>query len=110
MRTDCREVTQAVTDLAFLHAEAKLAQLLKSLDRVASLGSEGTDDRLIDEASATCDWIRRAEPRTLVGAAVKLRMLLDPKLGIELAFDPDDDPGSLRQVLAVIDRELQSRA
>ncbi len=110
MRTNCREVTQPVTDVAFLLAEAKLDQLRRSLDRVASRGCEGPDDRLIDEASATCDWIRRSEPQTLIGAAVKLRMLLDPKLGIELAFDPDDDPGALRQVLAVIDRELQSRA
>ncbi|HUK58055.1 MAG TPA: hypothetical protein VLV50_02400 [Stellaceae bacterium] len=99
----------AATDQAFLHAAAKLAGLQKSLTHLAGRGSERLDDRLIDEACATCDWIRRAEPQSLVGAAVKLRMLLDPELGIESAFQPDEDSGSLRQVLAVIDRELRGR-
>jgi hypothetical protein len=98
-------------DADFIAAEAKLAHLLKALDRIAKRGpSEGPGERLIDEACATFDWIRRTEPHSLVGAAVKLRTLLHPEVGIEFAFHPDDDPGTLRQVLNVIDRELVSRA
>ena len=97
-------------DAAFVQAEAKLRHLLGSLDRLAAHNpSEGSADRLIDEACAVSDWIRRSEPRSLVGAAAKLRTLLHPELGIEFAFHPDEDASSLRQVLAVIDRALGDR-
>jgi hypothetical protein len=101
----------APDDAAFLQAEAKLTHLLTALDRLADRDpTESEGERLIDEACGVFDWIRQTEPATLAGAAVKLRTLLHPELGIEFTFHPDDDPESLRQVLAVIDREVERRA
>lgn len=94
-------------DAAFLHAETKLRVLLKALDRTTEQhADEGTGERLIDDACATYHWIRKTAPESLVGAAVKLRTLLDQEIGMEFAFHPDDDPNALRQVLAVVEREL----
>jgi hypothetical protein len=94
-------------DAAFLRAEAKLRALLNALDHATERHTdEGTGERLIDDACATYHWIRKTAPESLVGAAVKLRTLLHQELGMEFAFHPDDDPNALRQVLAVVEREL----
>jgi hypothetical protein len=95
-------------DAAFLHAEAKLKALLQALDPATERHTDAeAGERLIDEACVTYHWIRKTAPESLVGAAVKLRTLLHPELGIEFAFHPDDDPDALRQVLAVVERELE---
>jgi hypothetical protein len=96
-----------VQDVAFLQAEAKLRALMKALDRAAERHNDvGTGARLIDDACATYHWIRKTAPESLVGAAVKLRTLLHPELGMEFTFHPDDDPNALLQVLAIVEREL----
>lgn len=106
-RANASHHARAKDDAAFLHAEAKLRVLLKALDRATERQTEEeTGERLIDDACATYHWIRKTAPESLVGAAVKLRTLLDQEFGMEFAFHPDDDPNALRQVLAVVEREL----
>ncbi len=64
-------------------------------------------DRLLDAEYVELDLIAATAPETLAGAAVKLRGVLEEQ------YILDGDPlsvGSLRQVLAVLEREIAPAA
>jgi hypothetical protein len=86
-------------DLAILAAEAEIIGLL-ARGRIAS---EEVYDAIYLRALALDEVIAKAAPRTLAGALVKLRRLLDPEIGIEVGPGANDI-SSLRQVLAFLER------
>jgi hypothetical protein len=96
-------------DAALLRAEAKVVNLLVSLACLDEPDLPASEHRLIDELCATIEWIRTTEPQSLVGAAVKLRVLLHPDLGTG-PQSPEETALPLRQVLKVIEGELVRRA
>jgi hypothetical protein len=79
-------------DVALILAEQRLAAL-----RQAESPNEG-------EIWAIYQIISRTPPATLLGAAVKLRLLLDPDLGLKASETTVDDLLSLRQIGELIER------
>lgn len=83
-------------DAVLLLAEQRLADLLRQADSADSLNPEIWE---------TYRLISRTPPATLVGAAVKLRLLLDPDLGPAANKASDDDMISLRQIADLVERQ-----
>jgi hypothetical protein len=103
-----RPASTAGGDTHLLRAETRVAGLLVALARLQKGDCDiGAEHRLIDQLCATLDWIRRAKPESLIGAAVKLRALLHLDLGS--ACDPGDARMSLQEVLAVVEREVSAQ-
>ena len=86
-------------DAALLAGWQEITRLLALPD-----ASDGADDPIWRRISELQELIARTPPATLAGAAVKLRLLCDPAIGIA-AGDSDDDPISLDQVLTIVERE-----
>jgi hypothetical protein len=82
----------AGTDVALVLAELRLQTLRQA---------ESPDE---DEVWAIYEIISRTPPASLLGAAVKLRLLLDPELGLDAIETTADDLLSLRQVGEMIER------
>ena len=61
-----------------------------------------------DEVWAIYEIISRTPPASLLGAAVKLRLLLDRELGLDIGISADDMI-SLRQVAELIERRGRCR-
>ena len=86
-------------DAVLLLAEQRLADLLRQAD------SADSADSLNPEIWETYRLISRTPPATLVGAAVKLRLLLDPDLGPAAGKASDDDIISLQQIVDLVERQ-----
>lgn len=89
-------------DAPLLNAERNLAILLR-LSRESDQ-SDAVQGPIWDRLSSAEDLIAKTPPVTLVGAAVKLRLLCDPEIGLE-AGEAEHELPSLRQVLALVERE-----
>jgi hypothetical protein len=89
-----RKPVPLTTDAEMLAAERELAERRKAKSK--------PDDDAADPLFEIYDQIMMSEPRSLVGTAVKLRVLLDPDIGIASGLSPNDVP-ALRQILAVIE-------
>ena len=78
-------------------ARAQVQQEIDAADRLM--------EPLLDEIGRIAETIHNTPPSTLVGAAVKLRLLLHPLLGIE-----DDESSELRialqQILDCVEQSL----
>jgi hypothetical protein len=95
-------------DAALVRAETRVINLLALLTLMSETERlAGAEHRVIDDLCATVEWIRNAEPESLLGAAVKLRVLLHPEIAD--AHSPDDDRASLRQVLGALEKELAAQ-
>ena len=87
-------------DAALLAAEREFRRW------VAEAGTEEDDDargRLLGKSSLQRDFMAETPATTLVGAAAKMRVLLDPDVGIESGAGGNDLP-ILRDVLALLER------
>ena len=84
------------TDVALILAELRLQTLRQA---------ESPDE---DEILQIHRIILRTPPASLLGARVKLRLLLDPDLGLEAIETTADAMISLRQIVELIER-LQAR-
>jgi hypothetical protein len=62
-------------------------------------------DPILDEIGKRAGTIYNTPPSTLIGAAVKLRMVLHPELGIE-EDESSEIVIALREVLALVEREI----
>jgi hypothetical protein len=100
--------TLLTTDADFLAAEREIAELRaerKTLD--ASIKTQADEARLdkpiSDRIWALYDQITLSPPVSLVSAAVKLRLLADPDLGLE-NNEGENDVASLRQALGLVER------
>jgi hypothetical protein len=96
--------TQAGADQPLVDAEAEITRLLGWYDAHSEAGSE--DDAAerqpaLDRANDLDNFVSRARPATIVGAAVKLRRLLDIDLGIATG-DRDTDMLSFLQILGLL--------
>jgi hypothetical protein len=92
-------------DAALLAADQRAAEARAQCDafRSSSAYDGNIPDRLLDAEQVELDFIHATPAATLAGAAVKLRALLEE----QAILDTDDAfPGSLRQVLAVLEHEL----
>jgi hypothetical protein len=89
------------TDVDLVRAELELRQLRAQ----AALATGQTADALSDRIWLIADKISLTPPGTLIGAAVKLRLLADEDIGL-LAGDSEADRVSLRQVRDFIEREI----
>jgi hypothetical protein len=93
-------------DAMLLAAERELLESLARAD--AQRKTDGRDrfmEPILEEIGKQVGTVYKTPPSTLVGVAVKLRTAIHPELGIE------EDQNSeiviaLRQVLALIDREI----
>jgi hypothetical protein len=81
--------TTAADDAVLLGAERQLAELRSS--------------DVHKDIWQLIDVILLTPPRTLAGAAVKLRLLCDAEIGIFAAGASDQEEVSLRQVLAFVE-------
>jgi hypothetical protein len=77
-----------------------------SLSRTQSAAAG--DVQLIARAGHLDGLILTMAVTTLAGAAVKLRRLADPHMGLE-AGEGEHDLGAIRQVLTVVERDLEDR-
>jgi len=96
----------ASTDAGLIAAEQEIAALRKKQADLRAAGDDGDHDEIGDRAMALETWIAQTAPDTMIGAAVKLRRLADES-GLE-AGAGHGDVESVRQVLAVVERELAS--
>lgn len=96
-------------DRGLVEAEQRIARLLEIERRqLAEDAGDGAPWQMtLDAVNRLDDLIAAAEPQGAAGAAVKLRRMLDPELGINGA--DDGDRAELRQVLAVIERAAEGR-
>jgi hypothetical protein len=96
MRILAAMLWRASADAALIRAEAEIAACLKEAD---ALGDAG--EAFAIRADHLDRFIASTPPRTLEGATVKLRRLLDPETGI--AVGPNElDTVALAQVLALL--------
>jgi hypothetical protein len=84
-------------------------ELIEALQRWEELHRKWEDDpsddegeRLSAEQSRLMEFINNAQPASLLGCIIKLRVLADPIIGMEVG-DRDDDVVSVRQVLAFLE-------
>jgi hypothetical protein len=94
------------SDAVLLAAESGLRERLAQIDAQSETGlSNSITEPLWNEVGAQAHIIFNTPPRTLIGAGVKLRMLIHPELGIE--DDKDSDVMvALRQVLDWVERSV----
>ena len=85
---------------AFAAAEKEILRLLRKFD---ASESDTETDAIWEEYTVLEDFIIETAPETLEDAAVKLRRILDPKVGLPIGESESDLPG-LQQVLAVVER------
>ncbi|MGA8549020.1 MAG: hypothetical protein WB678_02165 [Stellaceae bacterium] len=98
-----------LADADLLAAEREIAALRAQSDAFRAAGDHQDHDELWNQIWELEKKIAATPPTTLIGAAVKLRWLADPNLGIE-AGPTDEDPDSIRQVLDLIEREAAPAA
>jgi hypothetical protein len=95
----------ARADAELIEAEAEFQQLEA---QVAALHAADAADAVVDPVFKqwmdTMDRIADTPAASIAGAALKLRTLLHPDVGIEVGDGPRDF-ASLRQILAVLERE-----
>jgi hypothetical protein len=63
------------------------------------------DDRLLDQYWGLYSIVAKTKPKWLAGAAVKLRLLLHPDLGMQIG-ERAEDYSALRQILDIIEHEI----
>ncbi|MGA8399004.1 MAG: hypothetical protein WB697_03905 [Stellaceae bacterium] len=88
-------------------AEKEIADLWAKAE--VSSGADEVQEPLTTRIFALETWIAITAPTTLAEAAIKLRRLADPHTGIEIG-DADEDPTSVRQILAFVEAELADKA
>jgi hypothetical protein len=96
-------------DAGLIEAERRICELLDLSEYQAD---ENPDDEAEWQASVVevfrlDNLIAETEPKTFIGATVKLRRLLDPTIGIETWNEREIL--SLRQILAFMEREIEAR-
>jgi hypothetical protein len=96
------------TDTDFLAAERELAKVRAQREalspQINTLADEKRLDKpLTDRLWALYDQIAKSPPVSLTSAAVKLRLLTDPDIGIE-QNEGENDVASLRQVFELVER------
>jgi hypothetical protein len=87
------------SDADFLAVERQMSDLLRQRDALRD------DDRLLDLYWGLYSIVAKTKPKGLPAAAVKLRLLLDPELGMEIG-ERAEDYISLRQILATVEHEI----
>jgi hypothetical protein len=87
------------SDADFLAVERQMDDLFRRWDE------RREDDRLLDLYWGLYSIVAKTKPKGLTGVAVKLRLLLDPNLGMETG-ERAEDYISLRQILATIQHEI----
>jgi hypothetical protein len=96
-------VTSAATAAA--HPDAVLIAAERQIAVLRAELFDDPDDDAYDPVWELEDVIACTPAATLIGAAVKLRRLLDPDLGLETGAK-EHDVESLQHVLDVVEREL----
>jgi hypothetical protein len=92
-------------DGALFATEREITTLRARAAALAAAGDRGDHPEISDRVWQLEEEIATTAPTSLAGAAVKLRRLADPDVGIE-AGPTADDPGSIRQVLEVVESLL----
>jgi hypothetical protein len=88
-------------------AEKEFADLRSRGAQLSSVGEEGDHPEIWDRVFALETWIATTAPATLADAAIKLRRLADPVIGVDAGESADGSDGvSVRQVLAFIEAQL----
>ena len=87
-------------DAALIAAEQQIAALRQAQAALRAAGDHGDHDELSTPLFALVTRIAKTAPDSLIGAAVKLRMLADENIGIEAGSNGDGDVESVRQILA----------
>jgi hypothetical protein len=97
-----------ITDADFLAAEREIAEFRAEREALSPSIITAADEERLDKPLSKRMWalydqITVSPPVSLVSAAIKLRLLTDPELGLELN-EGINDVASLRQVLGLVER------
>ena len=105
--TEPKVVTVGVTadDAGVIAAEREIATLRARSDEFIDAGDFSDHPEIWDRIFQLIDEITMTPVLTLAGAAVKLRSLADPKIGLEVG-QGDGDPESIRHVLVIVERVI----
>jgi hypothetical protein len=91
-------------DAELIAAEKEIAALLATAKRQSDAGDDSAWAASLDEVFRLDGLVATTAAATLAGAAVKLRRMLDPNLGLANG-EKDSDLPCLHQILAAIERE-----
>ena len=97
-------------DEALIAAEQQIAALRRAQAALRAAGDDGDHNELSTPLFALVTRIAKTAPDSLIGAAVKLRILADEGTGIDEASSGEGDVESLRQILAAVERSIASGA
>ncbi len=107
MPQDDDELTDSVApvhiDAALIEAERQVRDLLAEANRVPSGNNTTNATDAGKQVWAVIDRMAAAPAKTLVGAACKLRIVLDPEVGLAAGESGKEMP-MLLDVLAVVER------
>jgi hypothetical protein len=90
-------------DEAFLAAEGLIAVLLAES---GTIDDDERDREIVTRIARLQEAIAESPPLSFVSVAVKLRVLCDPEIGMEVG-PRDDDFTSLRQIRDFVEREAR---
>ena len=93
------------SDEELIAAEGELAALRSRRAELTAAGDHSAHPEITARWVALEEAIGRSPANGLIGAAVKLRQLADPKEGLAVGI-AESDVISVQQVLAVVEREL----
>jgi hypothetical protein len=93
--------TTTPADQALLAAEQEIAALRQKARDLSEAGDDADHPEIWNRVFALEGYIAETAPDSLIGAAVKLRRLADPEIGLE-AGPALDDAGSVQQILATV--------
>jgi hypothetical protein len=96
-----------VNDRMLVEAEHDIAELRAQDARFRAAGDDSDHPEIWDQIFKLERKIARLAPGSLSGAAVKLRRLADPKLGIAAGLVDGDDDLSVAQICAVVERLVE---
>jgi hypothetical protein len=107
--SDTTATTTTPADQALLAAEQEIAALRQKDRDLAEAGDHDDHPEISNRVFALEAYIAETAPDSLIGAAVKLRRLADPEIG--LAAGPSlDDAGSVQQILATVGDDTRALA
>jgi len=92
-------IVRLASDDDFLSLEREMNDLFQQWD------PRREDDQLLDQYWGLYSVVAKTNAKGLVGTAAKLRLLLNPYLGMEIG-ERAEDYISLRQILAAIEHEI----
>jgi hypothetical protein len=101
---DDAKLIEAERQVERLNGESNALLMIEHPSEIDADGYPAGWQAMRDQVYALDDLVYLTPPATVAGAAVKLRRLLDPHIGVSGHAIEDRDVTCLRQILAVVER------